>query len=179
MSIPAIPHVKEIKPINFLFLRTRTKVHELGRFVGVVARELYRDAVLNDLEVTGPVYWNYVDYTGDETKSFVLEIALPVSEIPSQYSGKFQIKRSETFFCVSLLHAGSWYDLPGTYEKLTRFISQKKLQPVRLNREIYINMDFINPAANVTEIQMGISSDCFEAFQRSLGITEIDYANAV
>jgi hypothetical protein len=32
------------------------------------------------------------------------------------------------------------------------------LQPLAVTRELYINVDFTNPAANVTEIQMGIAS---------------------
>jgi effector-binding domain-containing protein len=159
--------IKEIKPINFLFFRTRTKVSELGRYVGIVARELYRDASLNDLEVTGPVYWNYIGFEGDESREFTLEIALPVAEIPSHYEGKFRVKREETFYCVSFTHDGSWFDIPSSYEKLMEFIGEHKLHPVALNRELYINMDFNNPSANITEIQIGISTESFASMKKS------------
>ncbi len=153
--------IKEIKPINFLFFRTKTKVSELGRYIGIVARELYRDAAVNNLEVSGPVYWNYIGFTGDVSNEFTLEIGLPVAEIPTQYEGKFRVKREDTFYCVSLLHEGSWFDLPASYEKLMSFIGDHQLNPVALNREIYINMDFNNPSANITEVQIGISADSF------------------
>ncbi|HEX5169153.1 MAG TPA: GyrI-like domain-containing protein [Cyclobacteriaceae bacterium] len=159
--------VKEIKPINFLFFRTRTKVSELGRYVGIVARELYRDAFLNDLEVTGPIYWNYIGFEGDEAKEFTLEVALPVAEIPASYEGKFRVKRDDTFYCVSLSHEGSWFDFPSAYGKLMRYIEENKLQPVALKRELYINMDFNNPVANITEIQIGISAESFELLKNA------------
>lgn len=37
------------------------------------------------------------------------------------------------------------------------FISKNSLKPSAVNREIYINMDFLYPEANVTEIQIGIN----------------------
>lgn len=149
--------IKEVNPINFLYFRTRTRVGELGRFVGIIARELYRDAALYDLEVTGPVYWNYIGFDGDESKVFVLEIAIPVAEIPSSYRGKFQLKREASFRCVSTVHEGSWFDLSRTYSRIAEFISERGLTPCDNNRELYLNIDFMNPAANVTEIQIGIS----------------------
>ena len=153
--------IKEIKPINFLFFRTKTRLSELGRYIGIVARELYRDATLNDLEISGPVYWNYIGFTGDVSKEFTLEIGLPIAEIPSQYEGKFRVKREDTFYCVSLFHEGSWFDLPASYENLMNFIEDRQLKSIGLNREIYINMDFNNPSANITEVQIGISADSF------------------
>jgi effector-binding domain-containing protein len=155
--------LKEINPINFLFFRTRTKVSELGRYVGIVARELYRDAALNNLEISGPVYWNYFGFEGDESKEFTLEISLPIAEIPKNYEGKFRVKREESFHCVSIIHEGSWFDMPLSYAKLIKYLDGHQLKSVSVNRELYINMDFNNPAANVTEIQVGISSESYSS----------------
>jgi effector-binding domain-containing protein len=157
--------IKEVKPINFLHFRTKTRISELGRFVGIIARELYRDATYNDLEVTGPVYWNYFGFDGDESGSFVLEIALPVAEIHSAYNGKFRLKREGSFHCVSTIHEGSWFDLPRSYSMITEFLTAKGLEPCACNREIYLNIDFMNPNANVTEIQIGISEGSYARFK--------------
>jgi hypothetical protein len=156
---------KEIQPINFLYFRTRTKVSELGRFVGIVARELYRDAIFSNLEVTGPVYWNYIGFEGDETKPFLLEISLPVAEIPLDYEGKFQLRRSEKFHCISIIHTGSWYDIPRSYERIMQFAQKNQCKVTGYNREIYVNIDFITPGSNVTEIQLGISIEPTAEFQ--------------
>ncbi|HEY4654125.1 MAG TPA: GyrI-like domain-containing protein [Cyclobacteriaceae bacterium] len=156
--------VKEVKPINFLFFRTKTRVGELGRFVGIIARELYRDAALNDLEVTGPLYWNYFGFEGNESNPFILEIAIPVAEIPAVYHGKFQLKREESFACVSMVHEGSWFDLQQNYLTIREFLSVRGIEPCAKNREIYLNIDFMNPAANITEIQVGIKDGSYAMF---------------
>lgn len=151
--------IKEVKPINFLYFRTRTQLKELGRFVGIIARQLYRDAALYDLEVTGPVYWNYHGFNGDETQEVMLEIGIPVAEIPCEYGGKFALRRTDAFQCVSLVHEGSWYDLSKGYTRLLKFMETRNLKPSTERREIYLNVDFANPKANVTEIQIGISAE--------------------
>src|SRR5690606_26223702 len=156
--------VKEVKPINFLYFSTKTRIGELGRFVGIIARELYRDAAYNDLEVTGTVYWNYFGYDGNESVPFVLNIAIPIAEIPGNYRGKFQMKREESFPCVSLVHEGSWFDLQQSYIRMMEFLAIRGLEPCRKNREIYLNIDFMNPAGNVTEIQVGVRPESFTAF---------------
>jgi hypothetical protein len=37
-----------------------------------------------------------------------------------------------------------------------KFVQAKKFQPVAVNRELYVNVDFNFPEANTTEVQMGI-----------------------
>lgn len=148
--------IKEVRPINFLFFRTETKVSDLGNFLPV-GQELFKEAVANNLSVTGPIHWHYFGFTGDESQSFTLEIALPVSDVPQEYDGTFHFKRTGTFKCVSTVHEGNWLEIPGSYEKLMQYITTHHLVPNALNREIYVNADFRDPEANVTEIQMGIN----------------------
>ncbi|MBA4055982.1 MAG: hypothetical protein C0490_14805 [Marivirga sp.] len=148
--------IKQVKPINFLFFRTETTIQDLGNFL-TVGQELFRAAVQHNLTITGPVHWHYFDFTGHENRPFTLEIALPVSDFPQEYDGKFHLKRTEPFKCVSTVHEGGWLQIPHTYGKLIQFITTKKLMPVAVNREIYVNIDFKNSEANTTEIQMGIS----------------------
>lgn len=148
--------VKEVKPINFIYYRTETKVDNLINLVPV-AKEIYREAVNCDLHITGPVHWHYIGFTGDEHQPFILEIALPVAEVLPAYDGKFHFKRTQPFKCVSLIHEGGWNEIPSTYNKMMQFITKHKMEPSSLNREIYINGDFYSPEANVTEIQIGIN----------------------
>ncbi len=147
--------IKEVKPVNFLFFRTETKVNELAGFVPV-AKKLFKESVKLDIHPTGPIHWHYFGFTGDETQSFTLEVALPVATVVNDYDGKFHFKRTEPFKCVSVIHEGGWLDMLSTYAKAMNFISENKLQSVAVNRELYINADFIHPEANVTEIQIGI-----------------------
>ena len=87
------PTLKEIKPINFLYFRAETRVDQLLNFIPV-AKDLYKEAVNLDLHVCGPVHWHYFGFTGDASKSFTLEVALPVSNVVSDYDGNFHFKRT-------------------------------------------------------------------------------------
>ena len=147
--------IKSVKPINFLFYRTETRIAELANLFWV-ARDLFKEAVSRDLTVTGPVHWHYFGFTGDESKAFTLEIALPIADIPQEYDGRFHFKRTEPFQCVTTTHEGNWLEIPNAYGRLMEFITQQKLTPNAINRELYVNADFKDPEANVTEIQMGI-----------------------
>jgi effector-binding domain-containing protein len=150
-----VPTLRNVKPINFLFYRTETTIAELNKFMWV-ASELFQEAVINRLRITGPIHWHYFGFMGDASKPFTLEISLPVAEVLPDYDGKFHFKRTEEFKCVSLRHEGNWLEIPSSYEKLMKFLQKESLQPVAVNREIYVNADFNFPEANSTEIQVGI-----------------------
>lgn len=148
--------IKVIKPISFLFFRTETKVQELAKFL-TVGQDLFKEAVKYNLTITGPVHWHYFGFEGDHEKKFTLEVALPIGEVLEEYDGDFHFKRTEAFKCVTTVHEGSWFDIPQRYGQLMEFVNQNNLQPAALNREVYVNVDFKHPEANITEIQMGIS----------------------
>ena len=145
---------KEVKPVNFLYFRTETKVDQLGNFLPV-GQQLIKEAIRLNVWVTGPVHWHYFGFV-DPGTPFTLEVSIPVSAIPPDYDGNFHFKRTEPFKCISIVHEGAWTDIPQSYGKLMQFIDEQKIQPLAINRELYINADFIHAEANVTEIQMGI-----------------------
>lgn len=147
--------VKEIMPINFMFYRVETTIAQLVNYL-MVGQDLIVEAVRHKLAITGPVHWHYFGFEGDESKPFMLEISLPVAEVVDSYDGKFHFKRTDFFKSVSTVHDGPWQNIPTGYEKLMQYISENKLQPIGVNREIYINVDFRFPEANSTEIQVGI-----------------------
>jgi effector-binding domain-containing protein len=146
--------VKEVKPINFLHHRALTTVDQLAALIPV-AREIYREAVERDLHITGPMHWHYLEFSGLD-KPFTLEISLPVSHVLPDYDGKFHFKRTQLFKCVSHIHEGDWLDLPRTYNEMMQFIDKNKMDLTANNREIYINADFQDSDANITEVQIGI-----------------------
>ncbi len=149
------PTIKLVKPINFLFHRAEVKLSDLVNQIPI-AKELFKESVRLDLHPSGPIHWHYFGFAGDESKPFTLEVCLPVAILPIEYNGKLHIKRTENFKAVSLIHEGGWQDIPKSYGIIMSFIQEHKLQPNGVTRELYINVDFINPEANVTEIQMGI-----------------------
>jgi effector-binding domain-containing protein len=146
--------IKNIQPINFLLYRTETRLSELSQLIPI-GQQLFAEAVKLGLFISGPIHWHYYDFIGPEAP-FSLEICLPVSRIVEEYDGKFHFKRSESFRCVTATHEGSWQSLPESYQRVMSFISGNKLVANNVSREIYVNVDFNELSANVTEIQVGI-----------------------
>jgi effector-binding domain-containing protein len=149
------PRMKVVKPINFLFHRAEVRISDLINQLPI-AKELINECVRLNLHPTGPIHWHYFGFMGDESKPFTLEICLPVGSVPPEYDGKFHFKRTENFKSVSILHEGGWNEIPKSYEILMQYAQKYNMQPSGVNRELYINADFVYPEANVTEIQMGI-----------------------
>ena len=149
------PVEKEVKPINFLYHRAEVRINDLIHQIPV-AKELFKEAVRLDLHPTGPIHWHYIGFTGVESKPFLLEVCLPIASVPNDYDGSFHFKRTESFKSLSIVHEGAWNEIPKSYETLMKYIEQRDYQPIGINREVYINSDFSDLQANVTEIQMGI-----------------------
>jgi effector-binding domain-containing protein len=149
------PTVKEVKPANFLYFRTETRVDQLMNFIPV-AKDLFREAINCNLHITGPIHWHYFGFNGDLSSVFTLEISLPVSDVVAGYDGNFHFKRTDQFRCVTLTHEGGWDTLPTSYGKIMQFIASENLEPSAVMREIYVNSDFHDPDANVTQIQFGV-----------------------
>ena len=70
-----VPTLKEIKPANFLYYRKELKMSELEQ-MAPVSQEVYREAVRQNLNITGPVQWHYFGVV-DKEVTFTLEVALP------------------------------------------------------------------------------------------------------
>lgn len=150
--------LKKILPMQVLCFETRTTLNEMLQYVRVVAYKMYQAAVQNELEITGPVYWVYEGMNGSPETVFSLTIALPVTFKNKELnSADFKLKKLETFNCASEQHLGDWSKLGETYDYLIPAIISNGLTMSGQNREIYLNMDFENPKANITEIQIGIA----------------------
>lgn len=147
--------VKTVHPINFLYYQTETTIQQLSSFFPVSGK-LLKEAAKYGLTLAGPVHWHYKNFMGDESQPFTLEISLPVVSLPNDYKGDFMLKKTDPFRCVSAIHEGKWTDIPNTYANIMQFMQAQGLQPAIENRELYIQVDFENADANVTEIQMGI-----------------------
>jgi len=144
--------------MQVLCFETKTKLSEIGEFVRVVAHKMYQTAVQNDLEITGPIYWVYEGMDGNPETVFTLTIALPVSfKDKNLTDSDYKLKSLLPFRCVSEQHMGDWSKLGETYGSVIPTILSGGLTMSGENREIYLNMDFQNPEANITEIQIGIT----------------------
>ena len=149
--------IKTIHPMHVFCFETETTLREILQYVRVIAQRLYKDAIKYELEITGPVYWIYEGADGQLDTAFSLTIALPVSASEAEISGSaFKLKTLDSFRCISHMHEGAWENLGQTYGQLFSEIQVKEPATSGQNREIYLNMDFENPAANITEVQIGL-----------------------
>ncbi len=146
--------IREIKPINFLFHREVITMGGLSKMIPV-SQALYVEAVRLNLRITGPIHWHYFGITTKDAP-FTLEVALPVADVIQGYDGAFHFKRTDIFKALTHLHEGSFENFEKTYERVFAHIAEKRLLANGMCREVYINVDFANPAANIAEVQIGI-----------------------
>lgn len=144
-------------PFYSLTFTVKTSLSQLGQYVRNIAGELYKEAVRNELEITGAIYWIYEGMDGNPETMFQLTIALPVSKpVESIALGKFSIKKQDVFTYVSTVHFGEWNTLSASYVRVIGEINEAGFTMTRVYREQYMAMDFDNPEANVTVIQVGV-----------------------
>jgi effector-binding domain-containing protein len=146
--------IKTHPSMTVLYSAHQTTIPQLINFVGIVAKELYAEAAKNDVLVSGPQYWIYRGMDGKDDTVFTLEIAMPIQgEVKS---GKFKVKQLAPYKSVAHMHTGKWEDMPASYGQLLQYIEQNKIAMTDECREVYLNVDFVNPENNRVEIQMGI-----------------------
>jgi effector-binding domain-containing protein len=147
---------KIIKPMTVLYYSEKNNLTGLARLVRTKAKELYIEAIRYGMEVTGPVYWIYYGMDGNPDTTFTLEIAIPVYN-EKIYSGDYEIKRLSAYKCAAAVHNGPWKNMQGAYAKLVEETLKKGHTLNGISREVYINIDFVESANNITEIQLGIN----------------------
>ena len=151
--------IRKIEPIHVICFETETTMKDMLRHVRVVAHQIYQDAVKQELEITGPVYWIYQGADGQPDTKFFLTIAVPVTKPDAEIQGsEFKLRKLDSFTCISQTHFGDWNKLGETYGRLFGEVQSGNLIPSGETREIYLNMDFENTEGNITEVQIGIVS---------------------
>lgn len=150
-----VPQIQTVPPMHFFYRSYQTDFAGLIPLIRTVARDIFREAIANDLEIVGPQHWHYHHFNGQPDSIFTLEIGVPVSavkEVPAPYG----CKTLPAFSCVSIQHPGSWANMGQTYHQLINGMLTAGFQMSGSNREQYIHCDFENPDANITNIQIGI-----------------------
>lgn len=146
--------IKTHPPIKVLYSSHQTTLNGLGQFIGNVMKDLHREAVKQDLLVSGPCYWIYYGADGRPDTVFTLEIALPIQ---GRYAGNaFATKELSSFKAVSHMHEKDWTKLSDSYGSIIQFILKNNIGMTSECREIYWNIDFEHPENNLTEIQVGV-----------------------
>lgn len=146
--------IKTHPAMTVLYSTHQTTLGQLNQFVGTVIKDLYAEAVANDILVSGPAYWIYKGMDGQPETIFTLEIALPIQG--SVKASRFATKELPAFKTASHLHEKAWTKIPATYAQLMQYVSMNNLRLTGEFREIYWNIDFENPENNLTEVQVGV-----------------------
>ncbi len=146
--------IKTHPSVTVLYSTHQTTIGQLEQFVGTVIKDLCAEAVSNNAMISGPLYWVYHGMDGKPDTVFTLEIALPVQG--SFQSSRFAIKQLPAFKALTHTHQGAWEQLPVVYGQILQQIDVRKIPMNEECREVYINIDFQEPANNITEVQMGI-----------------------
>ena len=144
--------LKTLPPVTALVSTHRTTLQQLNQYIAVVASALYAEAAAHSL-ISGPLFWIYRGMDGKPDTEFTLEIAVPIQG--RFESSKFTIKDLAPFKAITHRHEGPWDQLSGSYARVLQYVEDNKVVINDECREIYLNMDFNNPANNITEIQMG------------------------
>ncbi len=147
-------NIKTQQPFKGIYSRKKATLKTLSESVGMVAQDLYNDAVQAKLFPAGPVYWIYYNADGNPDTEFDLEVVIPV-----QGEGKpetYDIKDMPSFKHASTIHYGKWEEFAGVYKSLINDINAAGHQMTTVCRELYINVDFEHPENNITEVQVGI-----------------------
>ncbi len=141
--------------MTVLYSTHQTTINGLASLVGSVLKELYKEAVKNDVLVSGPCYWIYYGMDGQPDTVFTLDIAIPIQgEIGDS---PFATKELPAFKAVSHMHEKDWTKLSDSYGQIMQFIGKNKVEMTGECREIYWNIDFVQPENNLTEVQVGIN----------------------
>lgn len=146
--------IKTHPPVTVLFSSHQTTLSTLHQFIGTVLKDLLAEAASQQAFISGPGYWVYHGSDGKPDTQFTLEIALPVQGITS--SQKFGVKQLPAFKALVQEHVGAWENLSVTYGQILKHVDERKIALTDECREIYLNVDFQQPANNITIVQMGI-----------------------
>jgi effector-binding domain-containing protein len=147
--------VKTHPAMNVIYSSHKVTLATLHEKIGTVARDLYEEAALQHLLVTGPVYWFYYGMDGKPETVFTLEIAIPISGIPKT-TDTLLFNELPAFKCLSVVHQGAWSGLKDVYATLIGKIQADQLVMNGICREAYLNIDFSRDECNLTEVQIGI-----------------------
>jgi effector-binding domain-containing protein len=148
-------HIKTYPPLTVLCSTHQTTMQQLHQF-GEVMAELYAEAGRKGF-INGPLHWIYHNMNGNPDALFTLEIALPVRK-PFKTS-KFEIKELDLFKAITFPHEGPWEQLPGSHVQIMERLAEYHIPVTNECREVFLNINFMQPEKNITEIQIGVTPE--------------------
>ncbi|TDW99525.1 GyrI-like domain-containing protein [Dinghuibacter silviterrae] len=144
-------------PLHVLSFSVRTTLADLGKYGVTVPKQLYAEAALLGLLVTGPLRWRYLGADGRRDTVFTLQIGLPVERPAHPTEGiLFSFEEWPAFYGLAQIHEGPWELLHETYGKGIEWLLHEGYTIGPEARESYLNVDLVVPAFHRTEVHIGI-----------------------
>ncbi|MCU0429970.1 MAG: GyrI-like domain-containing protein [Cytophagaceae bacterium] len=147
---------KTVPSKNFMIFSATTTLHTMNEMVEKEVNKLYAKAGELQLQPTGPLEFIYTGATKDMDKEFLLEIAMPIEEVPALLAEGYQFKKSEPFPCISVTHHGAISELASVYDKIFTDLWNNSVKTGDQIREVYATWYGMDSTQNITEIQIGI-----------------------
>ena len=148
-------HIKTYPSLTVLCSTHETTIRQLHQF-GPVMAELYAEAGRKGF-INGPLHQIYYGMDGQPDTLFKLEIAIPVRKAFN--SSKFKIKELDFFKAITFPHEGPWEQLPGSHAQIMERLAEHHIPVTNECREVFLNINFIEPEKNITEIQIGVEGE--------------------
>jgi effector-binding domain-containing protein len=148
-------HIKTYPSLTVLCSTHETTIQQLHQF-GPVMAELYAEAGRKGF-INGPLHRIYHGMDGRPDTLFKLEIAIPVRKAFN--SSKFKIKELDFFKAITFPHEGPWEQLPGSHAQIMERLAEHYVPVTNECREVFLNINFLEPEKNITEIQIGVEAE--------------------
>lgn len=146
-------HIRTYPSLTVLSSIHKTTIAQLHEY-GPVMAELYAEAGRKSI-INGPLHRIYYGMDGDRDTEFTLEIAIPIKK---PFAGNtFQVKELAFFKAITFPHEGAWEHLPGSHAMIMEQLGWYQIPVTNECREVFLNIDFLQPEKNITEIQIGVS----------------------
>ncbi len=147
---------KQIPAQKYLIYSTETTLPHVNTIAMREVEPLYTVAAQAGLEPQGPLEFIYWNASGDTTKPFTLEIALPINNIDVAVPEHYLSETREGFTALAHVHYGDFSNIDPVYKELFNELFAKGEKPTNQIREVYIHWVDLTSAENVTEILLGI-----------------------
>lgn len=147
---------KQIPAQKYFIYSTETTLPHVNTIAMREVEPLYVTATQLGLEAQGPLEFIYWNASGDPTKPFTLEIALPVNEAEVELPEKYTLTTHESFKAMAHVHHGDFSNIEAVYEVLFKELYGSGAKPTNQVREVYIHWVDLTSADNVSEILLGI-----------------------
>ncbi len=127
--------IKEVKQQNTLQVRQTTPVSKLSELMGSVYPEIAAYVAKKGITLAGPPYAMYYNM---DMEALDVEVGFPIASADSG-EGRLKPGTLPAGRIASGLHTGSYESIGDSYNALTAYVQEQKLEPTGLCYEFYLN----------------------------------------